>query len=109
MFHPGPPVLGGLVQKFVADFDEIVFNPDPPRQGEVHLRGQHDRRLLAEVGKRHSGEQPQVFSSHFISEVAAAADNRTGVLSQPETGLQLTRMEGDPLSGSTIRNKAAGR
>ena len=74
LFHPGSPVLGRLIEKFVTDFDEIIFNPDSPRQCEVHLRRQDDRCFLAEVRQRHVGEQPQVVSSHFIPKVAAAAD-----------------------------------
>ncbi len=78
MFHPGPPIFGRLVQKLVTDFDEVIFNTDSPGQRKVHFRCQDDRRLLAEVGERHAREQSQVFASHLVSEVTAAANKSDG-------------------------------
>ena len=57
MFDPGPPVFGRLVQEFVADLDDVIFNPKPPGQCEVHLRGERDKRFLAEIREGHVGKQ----------------------------------------------------
>jgi len=74
MFHPDPPILRGLVQKFVADSNEVVFNSDSPRQRKVHFRGQRNRCFLTQVGEGHIRQEPQVLTTHFVPEVAIAAN-----------------------------------